>query len=73
MRGKKAIGFEVKAATVWKKEYSGVLNQRFREKLLQKCFGIYLGDTRLKDHEVHVLPLKEFMRDIALGKILNIA
>lgn len=73
MRGKKAIGFEVKAATVWKKEYSSVLNQRFQEKLLQKCFGIYLGDARLKDHEVHVLPLKEFMRDIALGKILNIA
>jgi predicted AAA+ superfamily ATPase len=71
-RGKQAVGFEVKAATVWKKEYSSALNQLFREKGLQKCFGIYLGDILLKDHAVRILPLKEFMRAIALGQVLSI-
>lgn len=70
-RGRKAIGFEVKAATAWKKEYGGVLHQLFHENQLQKCFGIYLGNTRLKDRAIQILPLKEFMKDIAHGKIID--
>ena len=70
-RGKKAIGFEVKSGPVWKKEYGTALNQLFQEKRLQKCFGIYLGNTRLKDHAVQVLPLVEFMKTMARGQILD--
>ena len=70
-RGKKAIGFEVKSVPIWKKEYGSTLNQLFEENRIQKCFGIYLGNARLKEHAVPVLPLVEFMKDIARGKILD--
>lgn len=70
-RGRKTVGIEVKAAQVWKREYGGTLNQLSHEKRLQECFGVYLGNARLKDHAVHVLPIKEFMKDIAHGKLLS--
>lgn len=70
-RGKNAVGIEVKAAPVWRKEYGSALNQLFHEKRLQKCFGIYLGSVRLKDGAVEVLPVKEFMKNMARGKILG--
>lgn len=69
-RGKKAVGIEVKAASAWKKDYSGALNQLFLEKRLQRCFGVYLGNVRLKDGAVDVLPFKEFVKYAASGKIL---
>lgn len=71
-RGGKNIGFEVKAVSTWKKEYGNALNQLWQEKGLQKCFGVYLGSTRLKDRAVQILPLKEFMKDLAQGKVLHI-
>lgn len=70
-RGKKSVGIEVKASSTWKKEYGGTLNQLFLEKRLQRCFGVYSGDIRLKDHAVHVMPVKEFMKALAEGKVLD--
>jgi predicted AAA+ superfamily ATPase len=69
VRGGKALGFEVKAVTKWKTEYGSALNQLSLEGRFERCFAVYLGEVRLKDHAVHVLPLKEFMRDLAQGKI----
>ena len=69
-RGGKAIGIEVKAVSRWKTEYGSALNQWASEGRLQKCFAVYLGDIRLKDHAIHVLPLKEFMKDLTQGAII---
>jgi predicted AAA+ superfamily ATPase len=69
-RGRKVFGFEVKAVPRWKTEYGGALNELFSEGRLQKCFAVYLGDIRLKDRAIHVLPVKEFMKDLARGRIL---
>lgn len=71
MRGEKAVGIEVKAGAVLKRECGGPLNRLAHERQLQKCFAIYLGDTQLRDGAVHVLPVKEFMNDVACGKILG--
>ncbi len=71
VRGKRSVGIEVKATPVWKKEYGNTLNELFYEKRIQRCLGIYLGNVRLKDRAVHVLPVKEFMKDIAEGEILG--
>ncbi len=70
VRGKKAVAVEVKASPVWKKGYGGTLNQMFYEKRIQRCFGVYLGGVRLKDQAVDVLPVKEFMKELAGAKIL---
>lgn len=68
-RGKKAFGFEVKASSGWKTQYGSALNQLFSEGRLQKCFAVYLGDIRLKDRAIHILPVKDFMKDLVEGKI----
>ena len=68
--GKKAVGIEVKSGLVWKKEYGSVLNQMLEQGQIQKGFGVYLGDARLKQNAVPILPLKEFMKGIAKGTIL---
>ena len=69
-RGRTAVGFEVKSATIWKTDYGKTLNELHREGRLKRCFAVYLGDIRLKDHAIQVLPVKEFMRDLAQGKII---
>ncbi len=71
-RGRQTIAIEVKAAAVWKKEYGDTLNRLFDEGLIRKCFGVYGGNVRLKDRAVNVLPVKEFMKDLAQGKMLFI-
>jgi len=68
-RGDRAVGIEVKAVSKWKTEFGNALNQLSNEKRLQRCFAVYLGDVRLKDLAIHVLPLKEFMKDLARGEI----
>lgn len=69
-RGKKNVAIEVKSAPVWKKEHGSALNQLFDEGRVQKCFGVYGGNARLKDRAVDVLPVKDFMRDLSRGKVL---
>lgn len=69
-RGRKVFGFEVKAVSEWKTGYGSALNELFSEGRIQKCFAVYLGDIRLKDRSIHVLPVKEFMKDLTRGMIL---
>ncbi|MFH0821031.1 MAG: DUF4143 domain-containing protein [Candidatus Peregrinibacteria bacterium] len=71
VRGKRAVGIEVKAAAVWKSDYGNCLKELFFQKQIQKGIGVYLGQERLKDRAVEILPLKSFMKDLAQGKILT--
>jgi predicted AAA+ superfamily ATPase len=57
-RGKEVIGFEIKSAKEWKKDYQFGLETLLREKVITKGFGIYLGDQKLKKNEVTIYPLK---------------
>lgn len=61
VRGKTAIGFEIKASPRWRSEYSDALNTLRREGKIQMGFGIYLGTEILRDETIEVLPLKDFM------------
>ncbi len=69
-RGKQAIGIEVKSSEHYKTDFSKVLKQLIHEKVIQKAWVVYLGEQRLQDGPVSVLPLVDFMKELAEGAIL---
>ena len=71
VRGGKHVGIAVKAAQRWQPEFSRVLRELHDGGLLTKCFGVYCGRDRLQDGPILVLPLKEFMRELAAGGVLS--
>jgi len=70
-RGARAIGFEVKAASSWRREHSAVLRALVAEKKLQAGYGIYTGDAVLADGGIAVLPVRVFAERLRSGKIFR--
>lgn len=70
-RGRTAVGFEVKAGEQWRREFSSPLKELHRNGVIQKCFGIYLGDIRLKDGPVLVLPFTAFIKALNEGRVVR--
>lgn len=69
-RGKKRVGIEVKAAGEWRREFGGALAELRAEGKLTAAFAVYGGRQRLKDRGIVVLPVAEFMRELAAGRVL---
>jgi predicted AAA+ superfamily ATPase len=70
-RGARAVGVEVKAAPVWRREFGGPLQGLLAERILTAGFGVYLGDAELKDGALRVLPLKRFLQVVAQGGLFG--
>lgn len=70
-RGARAIGFEVKAASSWRREHSAVLRALVAEKKLRAGYGIYTGDAVLADGGIAVLPVRVFAERLRSGKIFR--
>ena len=70
-RGRSAVGVEVKASERWRPEFSRALADLHRAGVLSACFGVYLGDRALRDGPVRVLPVHEFLRQLAGGRVLR--
>jgi uncharacterized protein len=70
-RGRTSVGIEVKASPVWRGEFGAALEEMRAEGVVQSAFGVYLGKEHLKRKGVEVLPLVEFLRALAEGKILR--
>lgn len=68
-RGKTSVGIEVKASARWRPEFSHALNELQSSGTLSSCYGVYLGDTELRDQSVHVFPLHAFLRELDAGRI----
>jgi hypothetical protein len=47
------------------------LKQLLDEKIVRRGFGVYLGEHRLRDGPLDVLPLSDFVRQLYAGKILD--
>ncbi len=69
-RGKRAVGIEVKSSNKWRNKFSEVGNELVEDGTLQAVYGVYLGDIKLKDHHITILPVKEFLASLQNGKIL---
>jgi predicted AAA+ superfamily ATPase len=67
--GKKNIGIEIKAAKVWRKEYSQGLNLLFKEKKIHRAIGIYQGKEKLKQDGIEIFPVEKFLKALWNGQI----
>ncbi|MBI3375209.1 MAG: DUF4143 domain-containing protein [Betaproteobacteria bacterium] len=72
-RGKLTVGIEVKASPRWRPEYGRALADLHRAGVVTSCWGVYLGETPLKDGPVRVLPLHAFLGELAAGRVLAAA
>lgn len=66
-KGKKVIGFEIKSSKEWKKDFNYGLETLLEEKVIQKAYGVYLGERELKVGNVEV---KSF-NNLRLNEILS--
>lgn len=69
-RGTDIIGIEVKISTTWKDDYSSGLITLLEEKKISTAIGVYLGDRKLKKGMITIYPLKDFLGDLYVSKIL---
>jgi hypothetical protein len=70
-RGKRAVGIEVKASPRWRPEFGRALAELHGLGVLSDCVGVYLGERPLVAGPVRVLPLHDFARELALGRVLR--
>jgi predicted AAA+ superfamily ATPase len=72
-RGKLAVGIEVKASARWRAEHGRALADLHGAGALTACFGVYLGDTPLRDGPIRVFPLRMFLAELSGGRVLAAA
>jgi predicted AAA+ superfamily ATPase len=70
-RGDTAIAFELKSTSRWQRGYSSVLRRCMAENMISRAFGIYNGPHVLRDGQVEILPIQEFLRRLWTGQILH--
>jgi len=70
-RGSHRVGIEVKANSRWRHEDGRALRDLYDAKTVSDCYGVYLGDTPQRDGPVHVLPIYEFLKELADGRVLR--
>jgi predicted AAA+ superfamily ATPase len=71
LRGRRAIGIEVKASRRWRGEHGDALKELARSGAVGACFAVYLGEHKLKDAEIEVVPLKRFLRLLDAGRVIG--
>jgi len=71
MRAERAVGIEVKAANRWRNEYGAALKSLIAGGNLRSGYGVYTGDTELKDGPLHILPLKRFLKELSQGSLFE--
>ncbi|MCC6193243.1 MAG: ATP-binding protein [Burkholderiales bacterium] len=70
-RGGLAVGIEVKASARWRSEHGRGLVELHRVGAIASCWGVYLGDSAQRDGPIRILPLHEFLRELAAGRVLS--
>ena len=69
-RGSHAVGLEVKAGNTWRREYGASLKSLIAQGKLSAGYGVFLGNSELKDGPLRVFPLKRFLKELTSGNIL---
>jgi predicted AAA+ superfamily ATPase len=69
-RGSSSVGIEVKASREWRGEYGRVLRELLEEGLVQRAFGVYLGDEPQRDGPLEILPIQAFSERLHRGELL---
>lgn len=69
-RGDTAVAIEVKAAAQWRREYSSALSGALQQKMISKAYGVYLGRNALREKQLRIYPLQEFLKRLWAGEVL---
>jgi predicted AAA+ superfamily ATPase len=69
-RGDRRVAIEVKASDRWRREDGDGLRALAEAAGIERCVALYLGRERLKDGVIDVLPFKEFLAELAIGRLL---
>jgi predicted AAA+ superfamily ATPase len=70
-RASRAVGIEIKARARWRSQDGRALRGLLEGGAVRRAFGVYLGARPLKDGGVLVLPLAQFVAELAAGRILR--
>jgi uncharacterized protein len=71
-RADTAIAIEVKAASLWRREYSSPLRRALEGRTVSRAYGVYLGTRQLREGEARVFPLQEFLERLWAGEVLSV-
>ena len=66
-----AVGIEAKAASRWRRGDGAALKHLRQDKHVRRGFGVYLGREVLRGGPLEVLPLPQFLRQLAAGRVLG--
>ncbi len=70
-RGDAIVAIEVKSSRKWKREYSRALKNLKKLRPTAQCYGIYRGQSVLKDGGVNIVPCSHFLSELHSGNILK--
>lgn len=70
-RGDRAIGFEVKASTKWRRGYGSALIDLMAAKKIDAGYVVYRGEHPISENGVLGLPLNEFLIKIQSDELWN--
>jgi predicted AAA+ superfamily ATPase len=65
-----AVAVEVKATARWRPEFNRALVDLHAQGVIAAAWGVYLGERALSAGPVRVLPLHEFLSELASGNVL---
>ena len=70
-RGRRNVGIEITAASIWRRRKGSVLKALLDNGAIHSALGVYLGHEVLQDGPVRVLPFDAFGRELASGGLLT--
>jgi predicted AAA+ superfamily ATPase len=70
VRGRHAVGIEVKASPRWRPEHGRALADLHARGVVAACYGVYLGAVPLQDGPIRVLPVHAFLHQLSAGRVL---
>jgi predicted AAA+ superfamily ATPase len=71
-RGSHAVGIEVKASERWRPEFGRALEELVNAGVVLSAHAVYLGARPLRIGAITVWPVKDFLRELAAGRVLSL-
>ena len=70
-RGKSSVGIEVKSGSRWRLQDGAALKQLVQQGTVRRGVATYMGNARLRDGPLDVLPIAEFLQRLNAAEILD--
>jgi predicted AAA+ superfamily ATPase len=70
-RGSRAVGIEVKATTRWRQADGAAIRGLLEAGALRSGYVVYTGTAEMKDGDVWVMPIANFLRRLTAGDVLT--